>query len=48
LNLRHRRVWYVVAAIIVLIIVGYAAGWFGREPVPPMVPDEPVPPMAPE
>lgn len=36
MDLRDRRLWYVVAAIIVLIIIGYAAGWFGGEPVPPV------------
>ena len=39
MDLRDRRLWYVVAAIIiVLIIIGYAAGWFGGEAVPPAVP----------
>ena len=37
---RDRRLWYVVAAIIVvLIIIGYAAGWFGGEAVPHVVPE---------
>ena len=30
---RIARIWYAVAAvIIVLIIIGYATGWFGGEP----------------
>lgn len=36
MDLRDRRLWYVVAAIVVLIIIGYAAGWFGGEAVPPV------------
>jgi len=34
MDFRDRRLWYVIAAvIIVLIILGYALGWFGGEPV---------------
>jgi len=36
---KDRRTWYAVASvIIVLIIIGYATGWFGGEPavVPPV------------
>ena len=33
MDLKDRRIWYAVAAvIIVLIIIGYATGWFGGEP----------------
>ena len=33
MDLKDRRIWYAVAAvIIVLIVIGYAAGWFGGEP----------------
>jgi hypothetical protein len=35
-DLKDRRIWYAVAAvIIVLIIIGYATGWFGGEPALP-------------
>ena len=34
MNFKDRRLWYVVAAVIVLIIIAYAAGWFGGEPGP--------------
>jgi hypothetical protein len=39
MDFRNRRIWYVVAAIIVLIMIGYAAGWFDGEPVPPVIPE---------
>ena len=31
MDLKDKRLWYVVAAviIIVLIVIGYATGWFG-------------------
>jgi hypothetical protein len=33
MDLKDARIWYAVAAvIIVLIIIGYATGWFGGEP----------------
>jgi hypothetical protein len=33
MDFKDRRIWYTVAAvIIVLIVIGYAAGWFGGEP----------------
>ena len=33
MDFKYRRIWYAVAAvIIVLIIIGYATGWFGGEP----------------
>lgn len=36
MDFKDRRLWYVVAAvIIVLILIGYAAGWFGGEPTVP-------------
>jgi hypothetical protein len=35
MDLKDPRIWYAVAAvIIVLIIVGYATGWFGGAPEP--------------
>ena len=35
MDFKDRRIWYAVAAvIIVLIIIGYAAGWFGGAPAP--------------
>ena len=35
MDFRDRRIWYAVAAvIIVLIIIGYATGWFGGAPTP--------------
>ena len=36
MDLKDPRIWYAVAAvIIVLIIIGYATGWFGGEPAVP-------------
>ena len=33
MDLKDPRIWYAVAAvIIVLIIIGYTTGWFGGEP----------------
>jgi hypothetical protein len=33
MDFKDRRIWYAVAAvIIVLIVIGYAASWFGGEP----------------
>jgi hypothetical protein len=29
----------VVAAVIVLILIGYAAGWFDGDPVAPVIPE---------
>ena len=29
-----KRVWYVVAAVIVVLLIGYSAGWFGGSPEP--------------
>jgi predicted Na+-dependent transporter len=29
-----KRVWYVVAVVIVILLIGYAAGWFGGSPEP--------------
>ena len=35
MDLKDRRIWYVVAAVvIVLLIIAYAAGWFGGAPAP--------------
>jgi hypothetical protein len=35
MDFRDRRIWYAVAAvIIVLIIIGYATGWFSGAPAP--------------
>jgi Flp pilus assembly protein protease CpaA len=35
MDFKDRRIWYTVAAvIIVLIVIGYAAGWFGGGPAP--------------
>jgi hypothetical protein len=35
MDLKDRRIWYAVAAvIIVLIIIAYAGGWFDAEPIP--------------
>ena len=35
MDLKGRRIWYVVAAVvIVLLIIAYAAGWFGGAPGP--------------
>jgi hypothetical protein len=35
MNVTDRRLWYgVVAVIVVLLVIGYAAGWFGGTPLP--------------
>jgi hypothetical protein len=35
MDFKNRRIWYaVVGVIILLIIIGYAAGWFGGPPAP--------------
>jgi hypothetical protein len=35
MDFKDRRIWYAVAAVIVvLIIIGYASGWFGGTPAP--------------
>jgi hypothetical protein len=35
MEFKDRRIWYAVAAvIIVLIVIGYAAGWFSGGPAP--------------
>lgn len=41
MDFRDRRLWYVVAAVIIaLIILGYGLGWFGGEPVPAPAPQQ--------
>ena len=35
MDFKDRRIWYAVAAVIlVLIIIAYATGWFGGAPAP--------------
>ncbi len=34
MDLKDRRLWYGVAVIVVLIVIAYAAGWFGGTPTP--------------
>src|SRR3990170_3121651 len=35
MDLKDRRIWYgVVAVIVVLVVIAYAAGWFGSTPLP--------------
>jgi hypothetical protein len=35
MDLKNRRLWYgVVAVIVVLLVIAYAAGWFGGTPTP--------------
>ena len=35
MDFKDQRLWYAVAAVIVvLIIIGYATGWFGGAPAP--------------
>jgi hypothetical protein len=35
MDFNDRRIWYAVAAVIVvLLIIAYAGGWFGAEPIP--------------
>jgi hypothetical protein len=29
-----KRLWYGVAAVIVVLVIAYAAGWFGGTPTP--------------
>lgn len=29
-----KRIWYVVAAVIVILLIGNSAGWFGGTPEP--------------
>jgi hypothetical protein len=34
MDLKDRRLWYgVVAVIVVLVVIAYAAGWFGGTPI---------------
>ena len=32
MDFKDRRIWYAVAAVIIVLIIGYATGWFGSEP----------------
>ena len=36
MDFKDRRIWYAVAAVIIvlIIIIGYATGWFGGAPAP--------------
>jgi hypothetical protein len=35
MNFTDRRLWYgVVAVIVILLVIGYAVGWFGGTPPP--------------
>jgi len=35
MDFKDRRIWYAVAAvIIVLVVIGYGAGWFSGGPAP--------------
>jgi Flp pilus assembly protein protease CpaA len=35
MGFRDQRIWYAIAAVIVvLIIIGYATGWLGGAPAP--------------
>jgi hypothetical protein len=34
MDLKDRRLWYGVVVIVVLIVIAYAAGWFGGTPTP--------------
>jgi hypothetical protein len=35
MDLKGRRLWYrVVAVIVVVVVIAYAAGWFGGTPIP--------------
>jgi hypothetical protein len=29
MDMSDKRIWYIVAAVLVLIVIGYGAGWFG-------------------
>ena len=31
MDFKDRRIWYAVAAVIIVLIIGYATGWFGGE-----------------
>ena len=35
MDFKDRRIWYAVAAVIIVLIIGYATGWFGGEPAVP-------------
>ena len=42
MDFKDRRLWYgVVAVIVVLLVIGYAAGWFGGTPPTPPVETSP-------
>jgi hypothetical protein len=34
MDFRDRRIWYTVAAVIIMVIIVYAAGWFSTHPAP--------------
>ena len=35
MDLKDKRLWYGVGAVIVvLVVIAYAAGWFGGTPIP--------------
>ena len=41
MDLKDRRLWYAVAAvIIVILVVGYALGWFTGTPNPALPPQQ--------
>lgn len=41
MNLQDRRVWYVLGAIVVVLLLGWSLGWFGA--TPPASPPAPAP-----
>jgi hypothetical protein len=34
MDMKDKRLWWAVAAIVVLVVIGYAGGWFGGTPTP--------------
>lgn len=35
MDFKDKRLWYgVIAVIVVLLVIGYATGWFGGTPIP--------------
>ncbi|MGH1477740.1 MAG: hypothetical protein ACRBM6_03260 [Geminicoccales bacterium] len=37
---KDKRLWYIIGAVIVILVIGYAAGWFGGGAEPEPAPQE--------
>jgi hypothetical protein len=35
MDFKDRRIWYALAAVIIVLIIGYATGWFGEPAIVP-------------